>query len=597
MPNFLSTAALDADTLQANFIAYLKTQDRFKDYDYSGSNFSAFLGVLMQNTQYGNHYLNMVGSEAFLDTAELRASIVSRAKELNYTPRSRTSARSLVNILIQPNDSPDNITIPKGFAFTTTQTSSFKFITNQNYVISPVDGVYSVSGVEIFEGELVTEVFDVITDNTNPYTKYVSRFVLQSENVDISSIEVYVQKDSSSPLVKYTKKLSLFGLSNNDAIYFINGYDENQYEIVFGDNINGKGLISGNIVTVKYRDTVGSDGNGIGIFKAGTSIQGYSNISVTGAIVSYGGAEREDNDSIKFNATRHYQVQERAVIADDYAFLVKENFPEIESVSVYGGELEKQYGKVIISLKPYGNSGLVSLALKNRIINFLKLKNMTTEPVIVDADFFYIGVTSSVRYNVDLVTTNTQELKSKVTNALVSLNTSTYNNFGQNVYSSRLEATINDCDAAIISNSTNLKIIKKLSPTVNQDNNYSINFGNELNNPGVRFQYPIGYETVVTSTLFTYTVDNVDYTSWLADNGVGKILVYTKDINGDVVALGPIGNVDYTNGIVSINLNVKGYTSSINVSVITESQDILINKNKFILLNASDFNISMVANA
>ena len=55
-------------------------------------------------------YLNMVGSEMFLDTAQLRESAISHAKELNYIPRSKTSAVAYVNI-----DINTGLSLPEDF--------------------------------------------------------------------------------------------------------------------------------------------------------------------------------------------------------------------------------------------------------------------------------------------------------------------------------------------------------------------------------------------------------------------------------------------------------------------------------------------------
>jgi hypothetical protein len=376
MAKFLSTSALDADTLKSNFIQYLKTQDNFKDYEFSGSNLSVLIDLLVQNTMYNNHYLNMVGAEGFLDTAELRESIVSRAKELNYTPKSKTSARTTLTVTIRPTDVPLSITIPKGYKFTTTLNNQrFNFITTQNYVIQRSNNSYVLSGVEVFEGIPVVEYLDVLsTTSDSGITTYSSRFIMTSENIDTSSVEVYVT--SGSTRTQYTKASSLFGLNPESEVFFVQGYSANQYEIVFGDGVLGKDLTTGDVVEIHYRDTIGTDANGIKAFSPSTTIAGYGDISIVTELPSYGGSDREPNDSIKFNAVRHFQVQERAVTESDYKNLILTNFPEIQAVSAYGGELTNRYGKVIVSLKPH-NSAIATTNLKNRIANFLNTKNIS----------------------------------------------------------------------------------------------------------------------------------------------------------------------------------------------------------------------------
>ena len=98
---------LDFDTLKNTFKAYLKSQDRFNDYDFEGSNMSVLLDILSYNTYHNAFYLNMIGNEMFLDSAQLRDSVVSHAKELNYTPRSFKSAQANVTILAASDDVAD----------------------------------------------------------------------------------------------------------------------------------------------------------------------------------------------------------------------------------------------------------------------------------------------------------------------------------------------------------------------------------------------------------------------------------------------------------------------------------------------------------
>lgn len=596
MPKFLSTSDLDATSLKNSLKDFLKAQDRFKDYDYEGSNMSALLDVLVQNTAYGNHYLNMVGAEGFLDSADLRESIVSRAKELNYVPRSRVSSRSIVNVEVTPTGTPASITIPKGYRFgATANNTSMNFITNQNYVITPSNGSYYIEGVEIFEGELVTEVFDVSVSVQSGITLYNNRFVLQSDNIDTSSIEVYVQADSSSPLVKYELRQSLFGLKTSSTIFFIRGYSANQYEIEFGDGHFGVGLVTGNIVTVKYRDTIGSEGNGVSVFDRSSAIEGYSNISVSGGVPATGGLEREPNDSIKFNAVRHFQTQERAVTEDDYKNLIITNFPDIEAVSVFGGESRKQFGKVIISVKPTGTAGIISDSLKNRIASFLNLKSLTTEPVLVDADYFYLQVNADVRYLVNQTTLNENEIKAKIVNNLMLLNTTTYSDFGRNVYTSRVSATIDSSDPAILSNSTFIKLIKKIYPAANTRTQFAIEFGNQIETQGVEFEYPKGYDAVITSGTFQYKLDDIIYDAWIQDNGKETLYISTYDNDGNVVSLGSCGKVNYTTGRVDIDITVRTAPNGIRVFAKTESRDIDIVDNKFVILEAENFNIKMLA--
>jgi hypothetical protein len=600
MANFLSTSDLNAESLKTNFITYLQSQDKFKDYDFTGSNMSVLIDILMQNTMYNNHYLNMMGAESYLDSAQLRESIVSRAKELNYVPRSRTASRAVITVEIFPEDSPNSILIPKGYVFKSTiNNETYYFHTRQNYTITKSNDRYVLSNIEIFEGYAVQEFFSVVSEiGTDGYTTYSSSHVINSENCDTNSLDVYVTLNGVR--TKFERATSLYGLTSESNVYFLQGYKDNFYEVVFGDGVFGKAIATGTEVDITYTDTLGPGANGISVFSKTTSISGYSSVSITTTTTSYGGGDAETNENIKFNSVRHFQTQERAVIENDYRNLVITNFPEIQAVNVYGGENDNQYGKVIVCVKPF-NTTKISDSLKNRITQFLESKNLVTEPVIKELEYFYIKVDAAVRYIRNNTTSTEGELKSTVISKLLELNDNRFNKFNQSVYSSFLSRTIDESDLAITSNSLFLKIIKKLFPVPNVETTYILEFDNALPDFGSADKagqtFPSNHPAMIESSKFTYTMNGTDYEAWVQDNGAGILGVYTYDSEGIKVRLKVVGTVDYSIGKCVMTLAIKGYTGNVSVYAKPRSRDIIISKNKFIILDSADFNITMVADA
>ena len=90
--NALRISELDFESIRTNLKNYLKSQSEFTDYDFEGSGMSALADIIAYNTHYMGYYLNMVGNEAFLDTAQIRQSVISHAKHTNYLPNSQTAA-------------------------------------------------------------------------------------------------------------------------------------------------------------------------------------------------------------------------------------------------------------------------------------------------------------------------------------------------------------------------------------------------------------------------------------------------------------------------------------------------------------------------
>lgn len=594
MANFLSTEQLDATSLKTSFVNYLKTQQAFSDVDFEGSNISALVDFLIQNVYYNSYYLNMVGAESFLDSAALRHSIVSRAKELNYVPRSRTSARAVVTVDITPGDSPDTITIPKGQVFTASlNNQQFNFVTDQSHVISNSSNTYSISDVTIYEGRLVTEYFTAAaTVNSSGYTDYTSRFIIQSENLDTSSIEVYVT--SNSVRTQYTKADDLYSLTSTDEIFFIQAYKSNQYEVVFGDGVLGAALSTGDTVEIVYRDTVATEANGINSFTSATQIDGYSNITVTVTTRAYGGAERETDTSIKYNAPRHFQTQARAVTETDYKNLITQNFPEVEALNVYGGEDEGIYGKVIVAVKLAGTT-VVSNIFKTRLQNYLLTKSATREAIVNALDYYYVKIDSTVRYASDQTSLSENQVKSNIITNILTMNTISNYDFIQEAYGSTITSKIQGADASIISNSTQMKMIKRLTPTVNTVETYNIKFYSELETDGVVSAFPLGHEPIVETSTFTYLNGTNSITAWIQDDGNGALGVYTYDSDGDKTLIEDVGSVNYTTGELNFTVTIQGYTGSyISLYAKPESREVVLQKNGFVLIESSDINLTMV---
>jgi hypothetical protein len=597
--SFLSTADLDFSAIKASLKTYLQGQSQFADYDFEGSNLNVLLDLLSYNTYLNSFYLNMVGSEMFLDTAQLRESAISHAKELNYVPRSKTSAVAYVNVTINTGtETPSYVIIPSNYAFNTTVgTQRFTFLVPEDVVVLPsaTAGVYTAANVAIYEGEPVTEYFSV--SNTSTY-------ILQSHNIDTRSIKVTVyESNTSTTPYPYTEATSLFGLTSSSNVYFVQGYASEQYQLVFGNGVTGKELAHGNLVKVEYRDTLGEDGNGAYVFTRSSAIDGYDSVSAITVAAATEGSDRESIESIKFNAPRYFQTQERCVTTYDYVTLTKAKFPQLQSVNAFGGEEldPPQFGRVAISVKPYGTTAIISNFLKNNIIAYLQEKNLTTEPIIVDPEFFYVRIITNTVYNSTLTSASLSQIRSLVEQAILNYGNTNLTEFGSDLRYSRLVQAIDGADPSIISNSTELLIAKRWSPVVNNLTSLTFNFDNPLYHEDVLYELPTGHELALYSDIFTYTDQTgIEYNGYIGDDGLGRLHVYSDLVVNGVATRtkvnSNIGTVDYYTGAVTFATTVSQYTGThINVYGRLKDKDVFAVKNKFLLIDSADLSVTTTA--
>lgn len=577
---------LDFFAVKQNLKEYLATQEQFKDYDFEGSNINVLLDLLAYNTVYNNTYSNMAFSEMFLDSAQIRDSVVSRAKELNYIPRSRTSSYAVVQVeILNVVGNPPFIILPKYTKFTGKAGNvSYTFTTNETYAIDASSGSYCSGNIPIYEGLIATEAFVVTGDNQQ-------KILLNNKDVDTTSISVTVRQNENPDSVtqEFIVKENLFGVLADDPVFYLQEGTKERYEISFGQNVFGKQPVAGNVILVSYRLSSGQSPNGIKSFTLNNMVEGY-NTKVTTMSTSFGGSEREDVESIKYFAPRSIQVQDRAVITNDYKILLKNKFPEITAISVYGGEdaTPPQYGRTIISVA-INNMDSFSDAIRERITDYLKERTaVAIEPIVKPPEYMYVTIVSDVTYDTKKTTASSGNIKNIVKNAVTSFWAVNLNDFGKTLRTSKLIAAIDNSDKSISSNDTDIRIVIPVVPSLETQNKYELYFENQIDagRPIDIGDSLSSYTTAIKSSIFTVGGE----TGYIIDDGKG-ILNLIKNVNDSFTYLKKaVGTVDYSTGKVVLNkMNITAFNGDgIEVSVRPKNTDIYTPKSRIISIRDSD---------
>jgi hypothetical protein len=581
---------LDFSTIKEQLKTYLASQSQFADYDYDGSNMSVLLDVLAYNTFQNNFYTNMALGEMFLDSAQLRSSIVSHTKELNYLPRSYRSAQAKVTLSFSPGDSPATITVPKYTKFTTTVNGiSYTFSTDETYLIAPTAGVYSQADIYLYEGRIQKEYYDVTAS---------SKFILSNEKVDTNSIvvKVYASSAASADVDTYTVKPNLFGVASTDKVFYLQAAENEKYEVYFGQDSFGREPTTGEVVEITYRISSGASTNGATSFTPSGSIDGYT-ATVTLQTASNGGAVQETLSDIKYFAPKSIQIQDRAVTESDYVNLLKNNFSEIQTVSVYGGEKidPPRYGKVIISIDITDSDG-ISENLKEKYKRFLTERSpLAIDPVIVSPEFLYVQPTIEIYYDTRITSKSAAEIEALARTAITNYSSTYLSDFDKNIRHSKLVRAIDDADTSIVGNDTTLLMVAEISPELNTNTNATIEFRNQL---FVDHELHVHIDITKTepgikSSLFTYGGD----TAFIQDNGLGVLQIITTraGVGSFFVLNSNVGSVDYATGKVIIkNLNVSAYSgSAIKIFAGPISLDVLGPFDRIISIRDSDVVITV----
>tara|TARA_B100001996_G_scaffold108695_1_gene82097 strand:+ start:1023 stop:2825 length:1803 start_codon:yes stop_codon:yes gene_type:complete len=544
---------LDFIDIKTALKEYMRAQTDFTDYDFEGSAISQLLDVLAYNTYYTAFNTNMVVNELFLDSASLRDNVVSLAKQLGYSPKSKTAPKAAVNLsLTFSNSSPVSVTIKAGSGFLTNYDGSlYRFIVTEDYKEIVTNGTVSFANLPIYEGSLITSLTTVDSSASN------QRFIIDNPSTDISTLKVRVYESiNSTESELYIKANNILDVTSDDKVYFVNEIEDEKYEIFFGDGVLGKKLEDNQVVELSAVVTNGDATNGASTFRFNGTIVNESNsliqipYNVTELTViqnALGGADIESIDNIKYNAPKFYGSQNRAVTSNDFASIVRNIYPSVSDIIVFGGEdqVPPAYGKVFLSIKPTDAPSISSFT-KNELTNELKKYTVASiKPEFVDPSILYVELNSKIYYNSTKSKLLPAEMAAKaatgVQQYLLSSGTEKFN--GKFRYS-KFISVIDNADRSINSNDTNITIRKDFIAQINSSSYYEVCYQNpffiDCDNP------------VVSSTGMT-VFEYPNYTSYLEDRN-GKIVLYRLDsLSGEKVLLNDsIGTVDYTKGEIQL---------------------------------------------
>ena len=367
-------------------------------------------------------------------------------------------------------------------------------------------------------------------------------------------ISVY-ESPTSSVFEEYKRADSILDIGSDDKIYFISEIEDEQYEIFFGDGVLGKKLADGETIEMSYVVTSGPSSNGAKSFTFNGRIQDENLIPITvpftvsiGSVVkSSGGADIESIDKIKYNAPKFYASQNRAVTVNDFKAIVRNIYPSISDIIVFGGEdqVPPAYGKVFIAIKPTEANTLSSFT-KNDLTEQLKKYTVASiRPEFVDPSILYVEMTSKIYFDGTKTNLLPAQVAAEVSTAIQEyLKTSQTEKFNGKFRYSKFIGVIDTANRAINSNDTDITLRKDFYAQINSSSYYEICYQNEF--------LKDCDDPVVSSTGMT-VFEHPTYTSYLEDRN-GKIVLYRLDsLTGEKILLNDsVGDIDYVNGEIKL---------------------------------------------
>ena len=620
-PAQLPIAELDYDQILSNLIAFMKDDPTFSDYDFTGSGLRLLSRVLAYVTFYNNYYVTAAVNESFLDTAQLRSSIVSHAKMLGYNAHGTQSAVITTNVTaIMTSSSATSVTLPKNTRFELANNTSYLFYAADDTALlqnTTTANNYEASDVLLVEGRPATYQFTV--DVNDP----TQRFIIPNANASFSHIGVVVQESATANTrTTFLQPTNLALVNDANAIFLVSEAYSGYPELTFGNGVVGKKLVHGNIVLVDYYISRGAAGNEIrGPFTINDpSFSGLAR-GVTATIdadtvASYNGTDAEDVDQIRYIAPLMYSAQNRCVTGEDYkALILAEYGDSIAAINVFGGEEgnpndvneRPAYGHVYIALKPkvglrFTDSThdiiMQTVVAPRQVIGVL--------PEIVIPDYVYVVVATKALYDTKATTRSKDALVDAIKTGISDYATTAVEKFDTAFRFSRLARAIDDTDPAISSSLTRIEIQKRIQPTLNASNSLTLKFGGPLLRTGNTSV--ILPATQLTGHRFSYTAANgTSFTNcYFAEANnvlqvVGLSNTATSTAQTLVVVQDSIGTVNTTTGVVTVTgfipTDIEGDESDIRLNALPVRSDLVPSLNRLFTVDATSIRVDVADDA
>jgi len=588
MATNLNVSELDFDQIKNNLKNFLKQQTEFNDYDFEGSGLSVLLDVLAYNTHYNAVAAHYSLNESFLDSAQIRGNVVTRAKLLGYTPRSILAPRAAIQFIVDASASPvipDTLTLERGTKFTTqVQGETYQYVVlNAQTVTKSSTDTFTFTNVEIAEGTYKTIQFRVDNDIES------QKFQIPDMDADVSTLRVRVQQNERTESYDvYSKFESLLNVDSTSQIYYTQENTSEKYEVYFGDGIIGRKPLNNNVVTLDYIYTHGVESNGASEFSFSGIIGGLVDAAYSTPTLitkASGGADRESLESIRFNAPLTFTAQNRAVTSDDYRSIILKGFANISSISTWGGEDNDppDYGKIYIAIKPLTEDKLTTKEKDTITSSVLAGKNIVSiEPVLVDPNFTELELDVFFKYNPNLTDRTQVELQGVVRDTISDYNFNNLNKFDGVFRYSQLLNLIDNADRSILNSIVRPYMFNKITlGTTNASNNFELNFASPIYDTK-------SDEFSVTSTAFN--IEGVKH--YIGDEEIvgssdRQVIIY-KIVDGvNVTVINDAGKVEPSKGRVTLHSFAADAATEIRVTATPNSLDIAPKRDQLLNIDQS----------
>ena len=351
-------AAFDAKSLKELIQTRLNQGGIYTDQSFEGSNMSSIIDVIAYSYHLLLFYLNQTSAETTFTDTSIYENMNRIVKLIDYKPKGFQTSLLSFDMTASSELPVDAYTI-KRYSYFVAGGVYYSFINDStfNKTVAGDQALQNFSSENILrEGQYIEypQVFALGEDFESVPLAVRSSDDNVEINIDSDSIDVYIQDVNTGKVVEFTETSSLF-LEGPDSTVYEKRLNENGvYEFKFGNGVFGKKLNEGDSILIYYIQSSGNigvispgvlDGNNINFYTTPrfTQISNdiYNNtfnfitvnqipfLSFSNTLQSTDPVEKEDVESIRNNASKNFQLQNRIITLKDYNNFLETNFSQI----------------------------------------------------------------------------------------------------------------------------------------------------------------------------------------------------------------------------------------------------------------------------
>lgn len=375
-PNYLD---LDFSTIITRIKEQLADNPVFQDYSYEGANFTILMELFAYIAELNLYYLNKLAKNVHIETADIYEAVNRAARMMGYEAKGPVASRGTVTVSVSGAIPGREYRVNEFTQLTSSEEddegNAILFANTILYSQTPTASSFEFD-MKVRQGEIV-DLTGYTGNNLIDNELLLPSNYAYDSNLDdeYPSLQVYINDELWNRISDFYDELSPLSQEDNVYMFVFDRYQRSK--LLFSSSRNVPA--ASDEITLKVLDTLGTDGN-VGSntitvlpdeFLFDISENTYvdnSQIIITNADSSTGGADFEDIDTIKENAKASLHSQYRNVTNVDYESHLEERSDIIAAHSWGEQEISpsgdvNEFNRVHLSVIPSEfNSGTIGVS-------------------------------------------------------------------------------------------------------------------------------------------------------------------------------------------------------------------------------------------